>query len=85
MGSLLFKVTAHDPLTFVVVAVLVVVAALAASYMPAQRPIIDVDVNFVGFEDIIVDYDCVGRLEAGMALDDRAVFQSSQPFLYSLV
>src|SRR5438270_7685818 len=45
----------------------------------------DVDENVVGFKNFIVDHDSAGRLKAGMALDDRAVSQSSQPFLYASV
>ena len=45
----------------------------------------NVDENFVGLQDFIVDHDSVGRLKAGMALDDRTIFQSSQPFLYAPV
>jgi ABC-type lipoprotein release transport system permease subunit len=37
MASVLFSVTAHDPLTYVVVAFLLMVVALAACYMPARR------------------------------------------------
>ena len=37
MASLLFSVTAHDPLTFVVVALLLMAVALAACYLPARR------------------------------------------------
>lgn len=37
MGSLSFRVTAHDSLTLVVVAVLMVVAVLAANYMCPAR------------------------------------------------
>jgi predicted permease len=37
MSSQLFGVTAHDPLTFAAVAVLLVVVALAACYLPARR------------------------------------------------
>jgi putative ABC transport system permease protein len=37
MANLLFGVTAHDPLTFVVVAILLMAVALAACYMPARR------------------------------------------------
>jgi putative ABC transport system permease protein len=37
MGSLLFSVTPHDPLTFVAVAILLVAVALAACYIPARR------------------------------------------------
>lgn len=37
MASLLFSVTAHDPLTFVVVALLLMAVALAACYVPARR------------------------------------------------
>jgi ABC-type antimicrobial peptide transport system permease subunit len=37
MGDLLFQVSATDPLTFVGVAILFVVVALAAGYIPARR------------------------------------------------
>ena len=37
MSSLLFGVTAHDPLTFAVVVVLLVAVALLACYVPARR------------------------------------------------
>jgi putative ABC transport system permease protein len=37
MGSLLFGVTAVDPLTFAAVIVLLVAAALLACYIPARR------------------------------------------------
>lgn len=37
MSSLLFGVTARDPATFGVVAVLLVIVALAASFVPARR------------------------------------------------
>ena len=37
MANQLFGVTAHDPLTFAGVAVLLIVVALAASYIPARR------------------------------------------------
>ena len=37
MTSLLFGVTAHDPLTFAVVAVLLIFVALLACYIPARR------------------------------------------------
>jgi ABC-type antimicrobial peptide transport system permease subunit len=37
MKSLLFGVTAHDPLTFGFVAALLIVVALLASYLPARR------------------------------------------------
>jgi ABC-type lipoprotein release transport system permease subunit len=37
MARVLFSVTAHDPLTYVVVAFLLMVVALAACYMPARR------------------------------------------------
>jgi predicted permease len=37
MANLLFGVTAHDPLTFVAVAVLLLLVALSACYIPARR------------------------------------------------
>jgi len=37
MASMLFGVTAHDPLSFAGVAVLLILVALAACYMPARR------------------------------------------------
>jgi ABC-type antimicrobial peptide transport system permease subunit len=37
MNSLLFGVSAHDPLTFAMVAVLLFVVALAAGWLPARR------------------------------------------------
>jgi ABC-type antimicrobial peptide transport system permease subunit len=37
MSSLLFGVTATDPATFIGVPVLIVLVALAASYIPARR------------------------------------------------
>jgi ABC-type antimicrobial peptide transport system permease subunit len=37
MASLLFSVAAHDPLTFVVVAIFLMAVALAACYVPARR------------------------------------------------
>jgi predicted permease len=37
MTNLLFGVTAHDPLTFVVVAALLIMVALLACYLPARR------------------------------------------------
>jgi predicted permease len=37
MANLLFGVTAHDPLTFVAVAALLILVALLASYIPARR------------------------------------------------
>jgi putative ABC transport system permease protein len=37
MSSLLFGVTAKDPITFVVVAILLSLVALIACYVPAQR------------------------------------------------
>src|SRR6266481_2663783 len=45
----------------------------------------NVDENFLGLQDFIVDHDSPGRMKSGMALDHRTVFQSSQPFLYSPV
>jgi putative ABC transport system permease protein len=37
IASLLFGVTAHDPLTFGAVAILLTLIALAACYVPARR------------------------------------------------
>jgi len=37
MASLLFGVTAHDPLTFALVAALLLAVALLACYIPARR------------------------------------------------
>jgi putative ABC transport system permease protein len=37
MASLLFDVSATDPLTFVVIALMLAVVALLASYLPARR------------------------------------------------
>ena len=37
MSSLLFGVSAHDPLTFSGVALLLILVALAACYVPARR------------------------------------------------
>ena len=37
MSSLLFRVTATDPLTFAAVALLLISVALVASYFPARR------------------------------------------------
>jgi putative ABC transport system permease protein len=37
MTNLLFGVTAHDPLTFVAVAALLILVALLACYIPARR------------------------------------------------
>src|SRR5262245_33731487 len=50
-----------------------------------RRAPTNVDENFVGLQDFIIDHDSAGRLKAGMALDDRTIFESSQPFLYALV
>jgi ABC-type lipoprotein release transport system permease subunit len=37
MGSLLFEVSARDPLTFVSVAVILAVVSAVATYLPARR------------------------------------------------
>jgi len=37
MSNLLFGVTAHDPVTFAVVAALLILVALLACYIPARR------------------------------------------------
>ena len=37
MASLLYGVTASDPLTYIVVALLLLLVALVASYIPARR------------------------------------------------
>jgi putative ABC transport system permease protein len=37
MTSMIFGVSAHDPVTFVVVAATLVIVALAACYIPARR------------------------------------------------
>ena len=37
MTNLLFGVTAHDPLTFIAVAVLLILVASLACYIPARR------------------------------------------------
>ncbi len=37
MANQLFGVSAHDPLTFAGVALLLIIVAMAACYMPAQR------------------------------------------------
>jgi putative ABC transport system permease protein len=39
MANQLFGVTAHDPLTYVAVAVLLMVVALIACYVPARRAV----------------------------------------------
>ena len=44
-----------------------------------------IDENFVGLQDFFIDHDSAGRLKAGMALDDRTILKSSQPFLYAVV
>jgi putative ABC transport system permease protein len=37
MSNQLFGVSAHDPLTFVAVAILLIIVAVAACYIPARR------------------------------------------------
>jgi putative ABC transport system permease protein len=37
MDSLLFAVSSHDPLTFVVISLLLVIISLLACYFPARR------------------------------------------------
>ncbi len=37
MANQLFGVSAHDPLTFAAVAVLLIIVAVAACYIPARR------------------------------------------------
>jgi ABC-type antimicrobial peptide transport system permease subunit len=37
MAHQLFGVSAHDPLTFIVVAALLILVAIAACYVPARR------------------------------------------------
>ncbi len=39
MSSQLFGVTAHDPLTYSLVALLLMLVAVAASYIPARRAV----------------------------------------------
>src|ERR1700691_2392151 len=48
-------------------------------------PAANIDVDLVGFENFIVDYDGVRRLKAGLALYDRTIFRSPELFLHSLV
>ncbi len=45
----------------------------------------NVDKDLVGLKNFIVDRDRVGRLKTGMAMDDRTILHSSQPFFYALV
>ena len=49
-----------------------------------RGPRSNIDVDFVGLQNFIVDHDGIRRLEAGVALNDRTIFRSSQPFLHSL-
>jgi len=39
MSKLLFGVTANDPATFIAVAILLAIIALAACYIPARRAV----------------------------------------------
>jgi putative ABC transport system permease protein len=39
MSDQLFGVTAHDPLTFIIVAILLTLVALLACYLPARRAV----------------------------------------------
>ena len=45
-----------------------------------RGPPANIDIDLVGLQNFIVNHDSVGRLKAGMALDDRTIFKSSQPF-----
>src|SRR5262249_49343181 len=45
----------------------------------------DIDVNLAGFENLTTNSNTIRRLKAGMALNDRTILQSSQPFFDSFV
>ena len=44
----------------------------------------NIDIDLVGLQNFIVDHDSVRRLKAGLALNDRTICRSSEPFLHSL-
>ena len=50
-----------------------------------RGPPTNIDEDFVGFQDLTIDHNSAGRLEAGMALNDSAILKSAQPVLHSLV
>jgi putative ABC transport system permease protein len=50
MAKLLFGVSAYDPLTFVAVACLLILVALAASYVPARRAMRVDPINALKYE-----------------------------------
>src|SRR5580692_6251278 len=47
-------------------------------------PAANVDIDLVGLQNFIVDHHCVRRLKPGLALNDRTICRSSEPFLHSL-
>ena len=46
-----------------------------ARHIGNRSPPAYIDKNLVGLQDLIVDHNRVRRLKAGMALDDRTIFQ----------